>query len=347
LTIQEALNSAIKFLKTSSSPALDAEVLLSFVLSSTFSPFAKREGETERGWLAANPDYELTKHQEAKFKNLINLRARRWPVAYLVGHKEFCGLDFKVTPDVLIPRPETELLVELALERIENSPLSFSPLNKGEMKRGSNVVDVGTGSGNIIISLAKTVKNQGIKFCAIDSSKKALAIARTNARRHGILRKIKFLHGNLLDPLLPLPLSLLRRSGYEGWTRGRDLPAGKAENRGHSLVIANLPYLTPEQHRKNPDLKYEPKNALLGGKDGLKYYRELLRQLSSAILKNLKAHLPPANDDKRLIILLEHDPAQKQKLAALAKKYFPNAQIVFHKDLSRKFRILEIIFPVI
>lgn len=157
MNILEALNWAKKYLKKTSSPSLDAEVLLSFVLS------------MERGWLFANPDFNLTSEQFNKFKKIISKRRHHWPVAYLVGHKKFFGLDFKVTPDVLIPRPETELLVEKALQILEPSPPlrererlhSPSPPRplQGERVgvRGWHVIDLGTGSGNIIISLIQSV----------------------------------------------------------------------------------------------------------------------------------------------------------------------------------------------
>ena len=189
-TINSALAWATRELKKSSrSPALDSEVLLCHIL------------KRDKSYLYANQDKKLSNIQNTKYQILIRKRARRWPVAYLTGRKEFFGLDFVVTPDVLIPRPETELLVELAIQRIKNHPLFIPPLERGRKKRGLNIIDLGTGSGNITIALAKKLSSK-YKFFALDSSAKALQIARINAHDHGVKNKIKFLRGNLLAPVL-------------------------------------------------------------------------------------------------------------------------------------------------
>jgi len=322
MKIKEALNLATKKIRQASlSPHLDAEVLLSFVL------------HKDKAWLYANFDRKLSQIQYSKFQILIKKRVKRWPVAYLIGHKEFFSLDFVVTPDVLIPRPETELLVELALEQIKNKEC-----------RIENVVEVGTGSGNIIISIAAKLTEyhrlvyDTPKLYGTDTSKKALVIARENAKFNGVSKKIKFLRGNLLDPLFPLPLM-----------RGR-------ASAGHrNLIIANLPYLTRKQHKNNPDLKCEPKNALVGGDDGLRHFRELFQQLkifcrprpdrgsSPRSLSRASLDSRFGGNDKKITLLLEHDPSQKVKLETLAKKYLDNFQIEFHKDLTGKYRVCEII----
>lgn len=303
MTVSQALNAAIKKLKNAGdSPALDAEVLLAHVL------------RRDRSYLYANPQKKLTRQHAEQFARMVHKRARRWPMAYLTGHKEFLGLDFRVSRDVLIPRPETELLVDLALKYLQANSYKLQA-----------VVDLGTGSGNIIISLAKSISGN-LKFYALDSSAKALKIARLNARRHGVAKKIKFLHGNLLDPLLHLPLM-----------RGR-------VSRGHSnLIIANLPYLTPSQYSANPDLQHEPRPALVGGKDGLKYFKELFKQLYSLFANRYS------------LVLLEFDPRQKRVLQSLARKFFPSptkiskrnlggqAKIRFHKDLSGRDRVMEVV----
>ncbi len=288
MTIKTALDWANqKLQKTSVSSALDAEVLLSFVLDKT------------KGYIYANLQKTLAKFQVSSFKKFIRKRARYWPIAYLTGHKEFFGLDFIVTRNVLIPRPETELLVELALEIL-----------KARSYHLKGVIDLGTGSGNIIISLAVILSGaKNLNFYAIDSSQKALKIAHKNARRHGVLKKIKFLRGNLLSRF------------FENW---------KLEI-GNFLIIANLPYLTPSQYSGYPDLKHEPRQALVGGKDGLKYFRNLFKQLQKFYILNFE-----------FCILLEHSPTQKPALAKLAKKYFPGAKITFHKDLAGRWRAVKI-----
>lgn len=338
MVIREALTWAAQVLKNkSASPALDGEVLLSFVLKKT------------KEYLYANADYQLTKIQYSKFNILIRKRAHRWPVAYLIGHKEFYGLDFEVTPDVLVPRPESELLVERALSLLTSSLLTSSPPSGGEESkvRGWNIIDLGTGSGNIIISIIKSLQKRPsspgeersrrrgrtnvFKFYAIDPSNKALQIAKNNAHRHGLAKRIKFLRGDLLDPLSPIFSPLIR-----GRLRG-----------GRILILANLPYLTPREYSSNPDLKHEPRSALIASPHGLKYFRQLFKQMQKKS--------PPARGreaaaggegvgEKRsnFILLLEHSPSQQPALAKLAKKYFPSAQIRFHKDLAGKYRMLDI-----
>ena len=258
----------------------DAEVILAHVL------------KNDRAWLFANPDFELSRLQLTTYNLLLARSAKHWPVAYLTGHKEFYGLEFRVTPDVLIPRPETEMLVELARERIENREL-----------RIKKIIDLGTGGGAIIISLAKSLRNSKLKFSATDISPKALQNAKQNARRHGVEKRIKFIKSDLLRNL-------------------------KFDIR-NSLLVSNLPYLTPAQVKANPDLKHEPRSALVAGPDGLKYYRKLFEQLSKFYIQNS-------------IFLLEHDPSQKNKLAALVKKSLPNSRTKFHRDFSGRWRICEI-----
>ncbi len=308
MTIQQSLAFAAAKLRASASPTLDAEVLLSFAI------------KKPKEFLYAYPELELSKNQSSRFRALIRKRAHRWPVAYLTGHKEFFALDFWVTPDALIPRPDTELLVELATQAIGDKRLAIR-----------NIIDVGTGSGSIIISLAHAVSKK-LDFFAIDSSAKTLSVARRNARRHGVSHKIKFLRGNLISPLL-LATSYLPR-----------LASGKTGKLQPSLIIANLPYLTEKQYRANPDLRHEPKNALVGGKDGMKYFRGLLEQLHSYCHPGLDPGSRTGfrlggRNDRKSIILLEHDPSQKNKIKKLISLHFPKTRSKFYKDLSGYSRV--------
>lgn len=321
-TVRSILSQARSRLARSDSPSLDAEVVLAFVLKKS------------REYLAANPDLQPLPAQSTEFNKLVSRRAKGEPVAYLTGHKEFFGLDFKVNKHVLIPRPETELLVERALA-------SFPPQDLGrDQGRGRkfSIIDLGTGSGCIAISLAKTLQQMvysrlvynTLRIYAIDSSTKALAIARQNAKTHGVLNKIKFLKGDLLSPILNSKFLLL-----------------------DSIILANLPYLTPRQYDANPELRFEPKSALVGGPDGLKYYEMLFKQLtaylrhgealrSNLINTGIALSSTPRNYRNRIILLLEIDPAQKNKIKSLGKKYFPRADINFYHDLSARARVCEI-----
>jgi release factor glutamine methyltransferase len=176
-TIAQALGWAAEYLRASSPTArLDAELLLAYVL----------------GWgrarLLAEGRWPLDQQQESAFHSLVARRAALEPVAYLIGHKEFYGLDFAVDSSVLVPRPETELLVERTLERLKVR--TFERLV---------VVDVGTGSGAIAVALA--VHLPVARIIAIDISPAALELARRNVERHGLAGRVRLLQGDLLDPL--------------------------------------------------------------------------------------------------------------------------------------------------
>lgn len=172
----------------------------------------------------------------------IDRRAAREPAAYILGRREFWSLEFKVTPAVLIPRPETEILIELFLE-IARKEHDAKPIR---------VLDVGTGSGNIAVVVAKELPLGTVT--ALDISSPALEIAMENARRHGVLDRIQFVESDLWNNLT-----------------GEDAD-------GFDFILSNPPYIDPVQF---PDLMtdvrdYEPRQALLGGSEGLEFYRRLL-----------------------------------------------------------------------
>jgi len=232
MQIQEALQKGRHYLKNRniSSPALDAQVLLSAVTG------------LDRTELVLKGDQPLLPEQQERYQRLLERRAVGEPVAYLTGHKEFMGLDFKVTPSVLIPRPDTELLVETARELLDRS------------KGRPVAVDVGTGSGAIAVSLAVLLPN--LQVHAVDISAPALVVARENAQRHRVAERVRFHLGSLLEPLAP------------------ELKGGV------SLIAANLPYIPAgDMAGLMTDVKdFEPKLALDGGPDGLDLYRELVPQ---------------------------------------------------------------------
>jgi release factor glutamine methyltransferase len=221
MTIKQALiKSTKRFAKIKHlSPILDAEVLLSFVLNQP------------KSYLFAHPEHKMTPSLEKKFNQLVSKRVQGLPIAYLLGSKEFFGLSFKVGPGILIPRPETETLVEIILEQLKNKP-------------GLKILDLGTGSGCIVIALAKKLGPANSYF-ASDISSKALAVAVQNADFHKV--KIKFKQGNLMA----------------AWPK---------EN--FDVIVANLPYLK----KLTPSVKYEPKQSLLAKKGGLELYEQLLKQ---------------------------------------------------------------------
>jgi len=212
-------------------PRLDAEVLLAHVLGQ------------ERAWLYAHPDYALPLLQLDTYQFLASRRAEREPIAYLTGHKEFFGLDFLITPDVLIPRPETEHLVELALQ------WAATP------SRRWTIADIGTGSGAIAVSLA--VHLPGATVIATDVSPGALAVAHRNAIRHGVGERVQCVQCDLVTPLRgPLHL-IVANPPY--------------------LTQAELAEAPPEVAR------WEPRAALDGGPDGLTSIRAVLAIAASRL----------------------------------------------------------------
>lgn len=206
----------------------DADLLLAHVLG------------VSREYIHTHPEHPLSHWQRLRAQLLLKKRAAGVPLAYLTGHKEFFSRDFLVNKHTLIPRPETELLVELAQD-------ACTP--------DTTLIDVGTGSGCIAITLAMQVPL--VHVLATDMSHQALRVAKKNAHRHGV--NVRFFRGNLLAPVL--------------------------EYVPHEPVVitANLPYLD-ESDMREPSIQAEPRLALFGGPDGLDLYRELLDQLCEAHL---------------------------------------------------------------
>ncbi len=192
--------------------------------------------------------------ERARFRELIKRRSRHEPVAYLIGEKEFFSLSMKVTPAVLIPRPETEHVVEAALE----------VLGTLEEKSPHRVLDLGTGSGNIAIAIA--VNCPELSVTAIDASEEAIDVARMNAEHHEVAHRIHFLHGDLFEPL------------------------GSPSN-DYQIIVSNPPYIRPREMESLMDdvRRYEPSNALLDSKspagDGLGYYRLIAERAASYLVR--------------------------------------------------------------
>ena len=205
-------------------PALECGVLLAHVL------------RVDRARLASCPEAEVTPALAAAARSLFARRLRGEPVAYLVGEREFFGLTYRVTPDVLIPRPETELLVELALDRMPR-------------ERRMRLLDLGTGSGAIAVTLA--LERPCAEIDACDASAAALAVAAGNAARHGVRVRL----------VLSDWFTALRGSQYD-------------------LIVSNPPYVCALDPHLSGDLRYEPALALNGGGDGLAGIRVIASQAS-------------------------------------------------------------------
>ena len=233
-TVKRLLEWTADFLKQkdSDSPRLEAEVLLSHALG------------CKRIELYTNFETVPPEAQLAVFRDFVRRRGKGEPVAQLVGRKEFYSLDFNVTSDVLIPRPETE---DLVLETID---LLKSRRQGTDADRLFTLCDLGTGSGNIAVTLAKHTKNT--KIIAIDLSEKALAVAQKNAEKHEVSDRIDFIHSDLFTRLDP-------KTRFD-------------------MIVTNPPYVTTAEYAALAPMvrDYEPKEALLAGADGLDVVRRIV-----------------------------------------------------------------------
>ncbi|HET9912428.1 MAG TPA: peptide chain release factor N(5)-glutamine methyltransferase [Anaerolineales bacterium] len=212
----------------SDTPALDASVLVAHILNKS------------RTWVAAHPELRLTTKQQNELDDSLARLEVGESFPYVLGHWEFFGLEFDVTPDVLIPRPETELLVEKAIAWLQKSP------------RRRTVADVGTGSGAIAIAIAANIPD--VRVLATDISHQALLVARQNATKFRVASRIDFVQCDLLPQHID-PLSTERH---------------------FDLICANLPYIPTETLHNLPIFGHEPTLALDGGPDGLDSIRRLL-----------------------------------------------------------------------
>lgn len=242
------------------SPRLDAELMLGTILGRS------------RAYLLAHPELPLDAAQAARWTSWLRKRAGHYPIQYLVGNQEFYGRGFAVGPGVLIPRPETELLVDVCLERLDARALP-----------NPRVLDVGTGSGAVAVTLA--AERPRLRVTATDISRRALAVAERNAARHGCESRIEFLAGPGLAPLEGRP--------------GR-----------WDLVVSNPPYVpTADRGRVDRSVAaYEPGAAVFAGPDGLEMYETLLKGCPSV--------MAPASP-----LVLELDAGARRRVCRLARRW--------------------------
>lgn len=234
MNIKQALSNGCQLLRDFriASAELDAEILLSHATSK------------KRTQLYSQNNLPLTSNQRKLYRDLLSRRASKEPIAYITSQKEFYGLPLTISRHVLIPRPETETLVELALERLKTM----------DVKR-PQVIDIGTGSGAITVALAKNTK--GARFTAVDVSKQALKLARYNAQAQKVLQKIKFKFSDLLSEVSGTFDLIVANLPYLTNAQIKELPVDI--------------------------LDYEPRLALAGGPDGLHWYENLMKQLPTVI----------------------------------------------------------------
>ena len=272
MDVRSTLKQAIAQLRDAHVPSftLAAELLLLHVLS------------RDRTWLYAHPEEELSVADADRFFNLISRRANGDPTQHLTGKQEFWGLEFEVTPDVLIPRPETEHVVEVALDRLALREIRAGRRNKND-GAGLQIADIGTGSGCIAIALAKELP--AAAFCATDISDAALVVARRNAERHSVSDRVRFIECNLFEELSSGAQHAAPHLGYES-SAGFESQVTSLESRSFDLIVSNPPYIGRRESatlmREVRD--YEPEIALYGGEEGYEFYPGLIAQ-ASAYLK--------------------------------------------------------------
>ena len=300
-TVGLALVAATRRLKGAGvdTPKLDGEVLLAYVLGCT------------RTQLYTHPERLLAQPERERFEEMVERRFLREPVAYLIGEKAFYGLDLIVDPRVLIPRPETELLVDLVLDLVAQADRIHEQTRGGNGNGNGNgpagpsapilVADIGTGSG--ALGLAIAANSTSTQIYAVDILAGALEVARANAARYHLTDRVRFLQGDLLGPL----------------------------SEPVDVIVANLPYVAlDEWPNLAPDIvQFEPPVALTGGADGLAVIRRLLEQA-------------PAMLRPQGVVLLEIGASQGAAVAALAGRHFPGAFVEVVSDYGYHDRIVRI-----
>ncbi|MFA5842480.1 MAG: peptide chain release factor N(5)-glutamine methyltransferase [Candidatus Gracilibacteria bacterium] len=272
---------------TTPSDRLAAELIVGYVL------------DKSKEWVFSHPEYEFSSQESDRLAHLWSRFGKGESVAYLIGEKEFFGLKFKVDSRVLVPRPETEHLVEAVLARVQDSGLTEP-----------RILDVGTGCGAIALALAHTLPQAQV--FASDVSPEAIEVARENAERLGLSKRVSFFISDLLESF---PREALRPD----------------------VIVANLPYIGTEKFNfvEKSVKKFEPHVALFASSDGLDLYRRLFEQISCSGNakqvggKGVKAWCPRW-------ILGEFGSLQKAALEQELRHYFPDpsVQIEFHTDLA-------------
>lgn len=235
MQLSQALTTAIARLTEANvpSPRMNAELLLRFTL------------DVDRAYLYAHPERELSEEEQARYDEVLRQRGRGIPAQYITGHQEFWGMDFIVTPAVLIPRPETEHLIETVIELANDEAFAEVRGLKSEVR----IVDVGTGSGCIAVALAKELLNA--KIHATDISPDALEIAEANAARNQMQARIHFHDADLLRGI---------------------------EESSFDFVVSNPPYVgeSEEDQVQLEVRKFEPRNAVFAGETGLEVIERLI-----------------------------------------------------------------------
>ncbi|MBW1902757.1 MAG: peptide chain release factor N(5)-glutamine methyltransferase [Deltaproteobacteria bacterium] len=270
-TIKKLIKVTTDFLKEKKieSPRLTAEALLSHLLN------------INRVTLYLNLDQPLNESEISGYRELIKRRLRREPLQYITGIQEFWSMDFIVDPQVLIPRPESELLIEQAIERFKTAAVhgDHSP----------RILDLGTGCGALATVLAKEIPKS--KIWATDVSQAAINIARINAEKHGVSEKIEFIQGDLWQPL-----------------RDKDIT--------FDLIVSNPPYVSAEEYEDLPPevRSHEPRLALDGREGGFYFIKEIIEGSPNFLNPDgwLLLEMAPSQTDRALELLERIDAFDKK-----------------------------------
>ncbi len=256
----------------------------------------------DKAFLLAHDEYILPDDLEQKALDFLKRRSQDEPVAYIIGYKEFYGRSFLVNKATLIPRPETEHLIETVLSSLKQSSLPLESLD---------IIDVGTGSGNIIITLANELSYSSLRFFGLDISEEALLIAKENSERL-TKKNIIFIKSDLLKEYFSL----------------------KKKNSSF-LITANLPYLSQEIFAKSARdvTAYEPTSALVSAQAGLSHYYHLLDDIATL-----------RSSDTTGMFFFEISPEQASSLTSSIQSRFPEVTLRTLPDLSGRERLIQGLF---
>ena len=272
-SVRALLKSGIAQLREAHVPSytLAAELLLLHVLG------------RDRAWIYAHPEEEISAVSAERYSTLIGRRARGEPPQHLTGKQEFWGLEFEVTPDVLIPRPETEHVIEVALDRLAVREIRAGRSQKTD-GAGFEIGDIGTGYGCIAIALAKELP--AAAFIATDISSAALAVARRNAGRHHVASRIQFVECHLLNGVVSVGAQhAAPHLGTSPNASGHEPPVTSHHSRFFDLIVSNPPYVGRREAATlmREVREHEPGIALYGGEEGHELYGDLVAQAATLL----------------------------------------------------------------
>ena len=289
-TVKSCLIEKTKLLKANliTTPKLEARLLLAKAINKDLN------------WTYLNLEKKISKKKLSKYEILIKKKLKKFPTAYLLGYKEFYSMNFKVNKNTLIPRPETEIIIEEIKKNFKN-------------KKRLLILDLGTGSGCILLSILKEFKNAiGI---GVDKYLETLKVARINSKRNNLSKRSKF-----------FKLDWIQKDFFKQVLKINKKFSG---NEKFDLVVSNPPYLLKNEiNTLMPEVLYEPKESLYDNKDGLSFYKRILPKINSLVSENS-------------YIYLEINPKNRRNIEKICKSNNIK-NIHYIKDLSGKYRFVLI-----